>query len=269
MLTARALLAVLCLTAAVGAARAESVTVPVDYQDRQIELAGSFDKPAGPGPFPVVVLLHGCGGNDTYAKHRSEVWGELLHQQGYATLIIDSFRARGYTSVCNNGALVPFRERAKDIYAAAYVLAARPDVRPDRIAAMGFSHGGGTVLDAAVAWDDLRPWRERLATRGKLVALIGFYPGCRETREQDFTLPVLILVGDADDWTPASNCLKRTGASAPGVPPLRLKVYPGAFHDFDVDGPAHTVINHRLAYDPAATQDARVEVVNFLKQYLN
>ena len=261
-----AVFAMLCA----GAARAESLSVPVDYQDRQIELAGDFEKPGGAGPFPAVVLLHGCGGNDAYARHRSEHWAELLHQQGYATLIIDSFRARGYSSgVCNNASLMPMRERAKDIFAAAYVLAGRPDVRTDRIAAVGFSHGGGTVLDAAVDWDTLRPWREKLASRGRLVALVGFYPGCRETILRDFDLPVLILVGDADDWTPARACEIRTGRSAPGVPALRLKVYPGAYHDFDVDGPDHLVIGHKLAYNAAAAQDARVELVNFLRQYLN
>ena len=261
-----ALLALVCA----ATARAESLIVPVDYQDHEIELPGDFQKPAGVGPFPAVVLLHGCGGNDNYARHRSEAWGELLHQQGYATLIIDSFRPRGYSSgVCNNAALMPMRERAKDIFAAAYVLAGRPDVRHDRIAAVGFSHGGGTVLDAATDWDTLKPWREKLASRGKLVALVGFYPGCRETIMQDFVVPVLIMVGDADDWTPARSCEKRTGGSAPGVPALRLKVYPGAYHDFDVNGPDHLVVGHKLAYNAAAAQDARVELVNFLRQYLN
>ena len=251
-----------------GPAHAESVTVTVDYQDRQIELAGDFEKPAGPGSFPAVVLLHGCSGNNEYSRDRSEAWGDLLHQQGYATLIIDSFTARGYSNVCNNATLMPYRERAKDVLAAAYVLAGLSDVRADRIAAVGFSHGGGTVLDAAVNYDELKPWRERLASRGKLVAEIGFYPGCRETMAQDFVLPVLILVGDADDWTPARYCTGRTGGVAPGVPPLRLKVYPGAFHDFDVDKPERLSNGHKLGYNEAAAADARNEVTAFLRQYL-
>jgi len=266
-LLGRAILALFCALAA-SAARAESVIVPVDWQDHQIELAGNFEKPEGPGPFPAVILLHGCGGDDAYSQRRSENWADLLHRQGYATLVIDSFTARGYSTVCNNATLVPYRERAKDIFASAYVLAGRSDIRADRIAVIGFSHGGGTSLDAAVNYEALEPWREKLASRGKLVAVIGFYPGCKETQAEDFILPVLIMVGDGDDWTPAKYCLGRTGGSAPGVPALVLKVYPGAFHDFDVDRPVRLVIGHHLGYDATATEDARSEVVAFLKQYL-
>jgi dienelactone hydrolase len=248
--------------------QAESLTIPVDYQDRQIELAAVFETPEGSGPFPAVILLHGCGGNDAYARRRSEYWGEILRQQGYATLILDSFRARGYGNICNNGRLVPTQERAKDVYAAAYVLAGRPDVKPDRIAAVGFSHGGGTVLSAAVDWDDLVPWQQKLATRGKLAAVVGFYPGCRDTLLREYKLPVLVLIGSSDDWSWARYCEQHAAHIPAGAPPFELHVYPGAFHDFDVNGPEHYVVGHKLAYDAAAAADARVQLVHFLQPYL-
>jgi dienelactone hydrolase len=252
-----------------GRAAAETLTVPVDYEGRQIELAANFERPEAGGPFPAVILLHGCGGNDAYARRRSEYWGELLRQRGYATLILDSFRARGYSNICNNGKLVPTVERAKDVYAAAYVLAARADVRGDRIAAIGFSHGGGTVLSAAAGWEELIAWEQRLATRGKLVALVGFYPGCRDTLQREFRLPILVLTGASDDWSLAKYCQAHAARIPATAPPFRLHIYPGAYHDFDVDGPEHYVVGHKLAYDAAATADARVELVSFLRQYLN
>ena len=262
----------LCTAAAgsflAGTAAAEMLTVPVDYEGREIELAANFEKPDGPGPYPVVILLHGCGGNDTYARARSERWGALLREQGYATLIPDSFRARGYSNICNNGRLVPTWERAKDVYAAAYVLAGRSDIRADRIAAVGFSHGGGTVLSAAANWPELAAWRERLATRGKLVAIVGFYPGCRDTLQLDFQVPVLVLTGSDDDWSLARYCRDHAARIPATAPPFRLKIYPGAVHDFDVDKPEHFVVGHKLAYDAAADADARVELLAFLKPYL-
>ena len=258
----------LCL-AATTATAAESLSIPVDYQDRHIELAAVFEAPAGSGPYPAVILLHGCGGNDAYARRRSESWGEILRQQGYATLIVDSFRARGYGSICNNGQLVSPRERAKDVYAAAYVLAGRPDVKRDRSAAVGFSHGGGTVLAAAADWEDLIPWQQKLATRGKLVALVGFYPGCRDTVMRAFKLPLLVLTGANDDWTWARYCEQHAGSLSANAPPFQLHVYPGAYHDFDVNGPEHTVIGHKLAYDAAAAADAKVQLIEFLKPYMN
>lgn len=63
--------------------------------------------------------------------------------QGYATLRLDSFTARGYHNVCADGAQVRPGERAQDVLAAAYLLAARPDVRPDRIAILGFRTAAG------------------------------------------------------------------------------------------------------------------------------
>ena len=259
----------LVLSAAAGTASAESLTVPVDYEGRQIDLAAVLEKPEGGGPFPAVILLHGCGGNDAYARRRSERWGKLLREQGYATLIVDSFRARGYSSICNNGRLVPTWERAKDVYASAFVLAGRADIRGDRIAAVGFSHGGGTVLSAAADWPDLIPWQQRLATRGKLVAIVGFYPGCRDTLQREYRVPILVLMGSDDDWSLAKYCSEHAARIPPVAPAFELKIYPGAVHDFDVDAPVHYVVGHKLAYDAAAAADARIELVNFLRQYLN
>lgn len=257
------------LLAASAAARAETLSVPLDYQGRAIELKGSFEAPGGAGPFPAVMLLHGCGGDNAYALGRSEAWAALLHAEGYATFIFDSFTARGFSSVCGNGAMVPPEERAKDVYAAAYVLAGRADVRPDRIAAIGFSHGGWAVLDAAAAARPLLdPYRQRLATRGRIAAFIGFYPGCRRTERDAFVAPLLILVGDQDGLSSHTVCERLAAAPRPGGPEVRLKVYPGASHDFDYARAGGELKGTRLAYDPAAAADARLQVASFLREYL-
>src|SRR5215472_18992964 len=129
-----------------GAADAEEVSVPVDYQSRQIQLAGRFEKPPGPGPFPVVILLHNCAGID--GSPSLAVWAPLMWAQGYATLRLDSFTARGYGNVCANLQIRP-AERAQEVFAAADLLTARPDIRPDRIAVLGLSHGAGTAIYVA------------------------------------------------------------------------------------------------------------------------
>ena len=45
-------------------------------------------------------------------------------------------------------------------------------------------------------------------------------------------MPLLLLAGEKDDWTPAAVCtalaISQTGA------PITVKVYPGAYHAFDV-----------------------------------
>jgi hypothetical protein len=50
-------------------------------------------RPAGAGPFPFVVLLHGCGGLQHEAMWRSwaEPWAEVFRERGIGTAVVDSF----------------------------------------------------------------------------------------------------------------------------------------------------------------------------------
>jgi dienelactone hydrolase len=246
-----------------SAAATEPIMVPVDYHGRQIELSGWLDKPTGPGPFPVVIALHDCSG----AYHGSlPAWVEFLQKQGYATFKFDSFTARGQSEVCGTNAVTP-GERAADVLTAAALLAARPDVRPDRMAAIGFSHGGATAVYVARDHPELRPLRAQLAARGgRLAASIGVYPGCGSPEGNPVIVPLLLLAGANDDWTPAARCIALTNAE-PGAP-ITLQVYPGAYHGFDIDFYPRSSLRHRLAYDAAATADARVRVTEFLRRYL-
>jgi len=60
-------------------------------------------RPQGPGPFPAVVALHGCGGllnkEDDLAKRETD-WADRLVGAGYAVLFPDSFTARGMRQIC-------------------------------------------------------------------------------------------------------------------------------------------------------------------------
>jgi dienelactone hydrolase len=109
------------LWAAVAAAQAvEQLSVPVDYQGRQVQLRADFQKPPGAGLFPAVIALPACGGYQH--PYSTGGWLALFRQQGYATLQLDSFTARGYSEVCTNYAVTGL-DRATDALAAAYVLA--------------------------------------------------------------------------------------------------------------------------------------------------
>ncbi|MCV0424706.1 MAG: hypothetical protein K5905_04490 [Roseibium sp.] len=59
-------------------------------------LWGHLSKPEGNGPHPALILLHGCGG-----IHQSHFdWAAHFNQQGFATLVVDSFRPRSLISDC-------------------------------------------------------------------------------------------------------------------------------------------------------------------------
>src|SRR6185295_7601682 len=48
-------------------------------------------RPAGQGPFPAVILLHGCAG----VRRKDTQWAEALRQEGYVALVVDSLSGRG------------------------------------------------------------------------------------------------------------------------------------------------------------------------------
>jgi dienelactone hydrolase len=253
------------LWAGVAAAQAvEQLSVPVDWQGRQIQLRADFQKPPGAGPFPAVIALHGCSGYGH--PYSTGAWLALFQQQGYATLRLDSFTAQTrYGDICTNTEEVTGAERAADAFAAAYVLAGRPDVRRDRIAVIGWSHGGAGAARVTKDWPDRRPAREKLASvGGKLVASIDLYGSCGDPAYR-VVVPLLVLVGGSDDWGGGANCMELAKANPTLV---TVQVYPGAYHGFDVIGDTHDSLGHRIGYNAAATADARTRVTEFLRRYM-
>ena len=193
----------LSAVASASAAELERVSFPSANKEAT-PLEGYVMRPAGPGPFPAVVALHGCGGlwgrTSGELNKRHADWGERLVQAGYLVLFPDSFNPRGVTSVCNaaNRVVAP-PGRAHDAIGAAQWLAAQPFVDKARIGALGWSNGGSTVLHL-VARKNASP---------AFAAAVAFYPGCRvlnERRQWEPRIPLLIQIGEADDWTPAAPC---------------------------------------------------------------
>jgi len=58
----------------------EEISVPVDYQGRQIQLTGWFEKPAAAGRFPVVIVLHSCS-----SYYANMAGGSLPGRVGFCT----------------------------------------------------------------------------------------------------------------------------------------------------------------------------------------
>ena len=201
---------------------------------------------AGKTRAPVVLLLHGCNG---VAPHMQR-WARRVTAWGYHAAVVDSFRPRGLTNVCNQGRLVPPAARGADAVAAAQLLLARPEVTPGQVAVIGFSHGAGGALAAA-------------QSAGPFRASVAFYPYCPASG--GLATPTLILIGDADDWTPAPRCVDFAGQSGGA----QLKVYAGAVHAFDSMAPRSTYFGHQVGADPSAREDAVARTRAFLRAHLN
>ncbi|GAU81060.1 dienelactone hydrolase [Bosea sp. BIWAKO-01] len=209
----------------------ERVRIPVE----EGQLDGVLYRPNGPGPFPAVVALHGCGGlwrdNGKLSARHSD-WGERLAAAGYVVLMPDSYGSRKLGSQCGVKELTvrASRERVADAAASRQWLQARGDVRNKEIALLGWSGGGSTVLTA------IRKDRRPADGQPDFARAIAFYPGCRfqsESASFSARLPTLILMGDADDWTPPAPCDHLAKAARARGEAIELVLYPGALHDFD------------------------------------
>ncbi|HEV7259991.1 MAG TPA: dienelactone hydrolase family protein [Bosea sp. (in: a-proteobacteria)] len=207
------------------------------------KLSGWLAKPEGAGPFPAVVILHGCAGLWNASGKlgaRDADWTARLVGAGYAVLLPDSFRPRGVSALCNDRdrSLTP-ADRAQDALGARDWLAGQAFIASGRVGLIGWSNGGSTVLEAA--------GKPAAAGPGGFRTVIAFYPGCRVLLRRGWTaqVPTTILHGLADDWTPAEPCERLAGKGG-----ARFVGYAGAYHDFD--HPSLPLRERKAAYSERA-----------------
>jgi dienelactone hydrolase len=124
--------------------------------------------------------------------------------------------------------------------------------------------------------------------RPGFVAAVALYPSCR-ARYGDWradgsgvykpAAPLLILIGEKDDWTPAEPCRELAARSHGAGLPVDVKIYPGAHHSFDNNSPVRYVAERNNVNAPGgrgattggnaeAWADSRDEVVRFFARHL-
>ncbi len=255
----RAILLFLFLGPAVYAAEAGSFD-PAKVGPPRSDAPAELYLPIGAAPSAAVVVLHGCDG---VGPHYRE-WARRLAGWGYAALLIDSFGPRGFREVCNQGLLVPPEEQVRDAFEGAAYLRSVRAVRARQVGVIGFSHGGWAVLKAVLAGFVRRPGEPAFA------AAVAYYPGCdpRDPPRAPLETDTLILIGDADDWTPLTRCVRWRDAVRTTGHVLQMKIYAGARHGFDSPRPLHFFAGHYVGLDPSALTDALLETRKFLDRRL-
>lgn len=244
----------LLLVVVAGCAGGTDLAGPVRYPNATpgapVDIRASLTRPDGPGPFPAVVLLHGCHG----VSRQLDRWAAWLAARGYAALIVDSFGSRNAPADCEpeNPRDPPITARLDDAFGALRYLQSRPFIAKDRVAAMGFSQGGVYAM-SVINGQSL----ERARARGVDLPVPGFaaavavYPGgCPSLTEQLVVRPLLVLAGGADDWTPAKACEEMVARMRARGADASIVVYPGAYHYFDV-------VDQPLAYLPRVGNDTK------------
>lgn len=247
-------------------------------QGAPIRLAGWWYPAVRLGAAPAVVLLHGCGGmlnarGEPNARTRAYV--ALLHAQGWHVLALDSLGARGERELCTQRIgtrAITMTQRRRDALGALQWLATLPEVDATRLALLGWSNGGSTVLAAQnlnhpeVA---AAPVRARVA--------VAYYPGCEAEARRGWrsASPTLLLLGLADDWTPAAPCLALAQTDPAGLKGIGFE---GAYHGFDGTAPVrlrrdvpngvHPGEGVHVGANPEARERAQAAMLAWLRQAL-
>lgn len=230
-------------------------------------------RPEGPGPFPVVIQLHGCGGK----KALQGRWGRAAREAGWVAIVVDSYRHRkispfeAYSTVCT-GMRLWGRERAGDLFAAMEWVRWQSWAMADRIVVAGWSHGGWTAMDAMT----MTPGEEIEAATGlsgigpdPLGGLVGAFlvypyagPGSlARVKGLQVDVSPLAIVGARDVIVGGRSLAKAlAGIETPGKP-IEVAVFENATHAFDEE----EARDLRTRYDPVLTARAQDLYRGYLK----
>lgn len=222
------------------------------YSGKKIELSGELQT-TNHTKRGVVILLHGCGGLQGAVKNSLRAHASSLKSAGFATLILDSFTPRGISGgwVCARDSRMASAQayRQRDVKDAINFLKSQQTINADRVYVMGQSNGGSVT--SLIAHRPIKGVR----------AAVAFYPWCGAVPSNP-KIPLLVLSGQADDWTPPKRCksLDKSGDR------LTVVTYPGAVHSFDLNIPVQTYQGHQVGRNSKARANARRRMVEFFRR---
>jgi carboxymethylenebutenolidase len=203
-----------------GRGRVAALTNTVIANQGGPEIRAFVARPAAPGPHPAVIMIHEWWGLRPDIVDKAEA----LAEQGYVVVAPDTFRGSAtswipralYQIIAN-----PAEQVDHDLDAVFTWLAAQPDVRPDRIAIMGFCYGGGTSLRYSLG-------------NGTFAATVLFYgtPIADAGRLRALRGPVLGIFGGADAMIPVADVRAFAAALTQAGVPNQISIYDGQPHAF-------------------------------------
>ena len=235
----------LLLVASAFASDGKSVT----YASGDETVQGVLYTPAGKGPFPALVVIHEYWGLNDWVKEQAS----KLADQGYVSLAVDLYRGKVATTPDMAHELmrgVPEDLAKRDLHAAVKFLKSQPNVKKDRIGAIGWCMGGGYALDVALQEPDL----------AALVINYGHLATDPEALKK-INAPILGIFGGRDrgitpdDVHKFEQQLKQLGKK------VEVKIYDDAGHAFENS-------NNKDGYRAADAADAWKRTVEFLAMTL-
>jgi len=254
--------------------------------DGASDIVGYLYRPAGPGPHPAIVLLHGRAGlysandnasctfvgrgasspcNAATLSRRHAMWGEFWAARGVIALLPDSFGPRGkahgfgrFTHDDPERASVNEKTvRPLDAEGALAYLRTRREVDANRVFVQGWSNGGSTALNVMI----------RQGANAGFRAALAFYPGCGRLALLDDTVrttaPIALFMGEADEEVSPDICAHVAERSYAAGTRIEATFYPAATHDFDDPGERRQSVPGNAAAKAAAMAKAASVVEGF------
>jgi carboxymethylenebutenolidase len=239
------LLAILLFALSSFAADAKQVS----YKSGDETVQGLLYTPNGSGPFPAIIVIHEWWGLNDWVKEQAS----KLSDRGYVALAVDLYRGKVATSPDEAHELmrgVPEDRAQRDLKAAFDYLAAQKNVKPDRIASIGWCMGGGYSLDVAL----LEP---------KLSASVINYGHLATDPDslKKINAAVLGNFGAQDRGIPSADVHAFEAALKKQGKKVDIKIYPDAGHAFENP-------NNKEGYRAADADDAWKRTVAFLDSNL-
>jgi len=236
-------------------------------------------KPAGEGPFPALVALHGAGGIFPYQLW----WAKEISKWGYVVLFVDHYCSRGHLcehaaddasrgDIMRNWQMVSLRQRAIDAAAAHIWLSNKSYVKKDSIGLIGWSWGGASALFAQ------NVEKMKAITNGGFKATIAFYPNLKHfidhpqwIRSGPLTQPTLFLYGKSDALESGDSYQKLLSSGYPAA--IKVVGFDGAYKKFDELGPYRERQHPGVGiffkgFQKNAFDQSVIEIKNFLKENL-
>jgi carboxymethylenebutenolidase len=231
------------LLASLSAFAGEGKTVSYKSGDETVQ--GVLYTPAGKGPFPALIVIHEWWGLNDWVKDEAS----KLSDEGYVTLAVDLYRGKVATTPDMAHEImrgVPEDRAKRDLHAAFEYLASQPNVKKNRIGAIGWCMGGGYSLDVALQEPTLAA---DVINYGHLATDIEAL--------KKINAPILGLFGAQDHGIPPDD-VKKFGATLDQLgKKIDVTIYPDAGHAFENP-------NNKDGYRPADAADAWKRTVEFL-----
>jgi carboxymethylenebutenolidase len=222
---------------------------PVSYKSGDETVQAVLYTPAGKGPFPAIIVIHEYWGLNDWVKEQAS----KLVDQGYEALAIDLYRGKVATTPDMAHELMrglPEDRAKRDLHAAFEFLQSQPNVKKNRIAAIGWCMGGGYSLDVALQEPTLAA---DVINYGHLAT--------DPAALNKINSPILGLFGGQDRGITPDDVHKFEAAMKQAGKKIEVAIYDDAGHAFENP-------HNKEGYRAADAADAWKRTVSFLAENL-